>query len=144
MEVSNIMIEMLKKHEGLRTKAYKAVSTEKYYTIGYGHYGADVKADMTITEEQAEQLLRKDLASFERFVNKLGVCKTQGQFDALVDFAFNCGTAALSGSTLLKKIRAASPLGDIQKEFLKWNKSGGKVLPGLENRRKWEAQRYAE
>lgn len=144
MEASKQMIEALKGFEGLRTKAYKAVKTEHYYTIGYGHYGADVKAGMTITAQEAEKMLLKDLMSFEKFVNGLNVCKTQGQYDALVDFVFNCGTAALSGSTLLRKIRANATLQEIQNEFRKWNKSGGKVLAGLVRRREWEAQRYAE
>lgn len=142
MEVSRTMIEALKRFEGLRTKAYKAVKTEKYYTIGYGHYGPDVKSGAVITEKQAEELLRKDLATCEAFVNRLNVCRTQGQYDALVDFAFNCGTAALSRSTLLKKIRRNAPETEILNEFRRWNKSGGRVLPGLVRRREWEAQRY--
>ena len=49
MKISENGISLIKSFEGLRLKAYKAVSTEEYYTIGYGHYGADVAADMVIT-----------------------------------------------------------------------------------------------
>ena len=43
MNVSENGLNIIRKYEGCRLTAYKAVSTEKYYTIGYGHYGADVK-----------------------------------------------------------------------------------------------------
>ena len=98
-------------------KAYKPVKTERYYTIGYGHYGSDVKANQVITEKQAENLLKKDLEKFEAYVNKLDVCKKQCCFDSLVDFSFNLGTAALGRSTLLKYIRARKPEQYIREEF---------------------------
>lgn len=144
MEASRILINALKQFEGLRLKAYKAVKTEKHFTIGYGHYGSDVMPGAVITEPEAERLLRLDLQKAERYVNSLGVCRTQGQYDALVDFAYNCGISALAKSTLLKKIRAGAKLANIQAEFRRWNKSGGKVLPGLTKRREWEAKRWAE
>lgn len=144
MEASRILIDALKQFEGLRLRAYKAVKTERYYTIGYGHYGSDVMPGAVITEPEAERLLRLDLQKAERYVNSLGVCRTQGQYDALVDFSFNCGISALAKSTLLKKIRAGAKTADIQAEFRRWNKSGGKVLPGLTKRREWEAKRWAE
>lgn len=144
MEASQILIDALKQFEGLRLKAYKAVKTEKYFTIGYGHYGSDVMPGTVITEPEAERLLRLDLQKTEQYVNSLGVCKTQGQYDALVDFAYNCGISALAKSMLLKKIRTGAKTCDIQAEFRRWNKSGGKVLPGLTKRREWEARRWAE
>ena len=61
MKISKDGIELIKSYEGLRLKAYKPVATEKYYTIGYGHYGADVDADMVITKEQANLYLYKDV-----------------------------------------------------------------------------------
>ena len=95
MKISDAGINLIKSFEGLRLKAYKPVSTEKYYTIGYGHYGADVKQDMTITQEYADALLRLDLDRFERAVNSYQRNWTQNQFDALVSFTFNCGVANL-------------------------------------------------
>ncbi len=61
MKSSELLIKKIKEFEGLSLKAYKPVPTEKFYTIGYGHYGADVKKNQVITEKQAEELLRKDL-----------------------------------------------------------------------------------
>lgn len=135
-------INQIKKFEGLSLRAYKPVPTERFYTIGYGHYGADVKANQVITEKEAESLLRKDLEKFEDYVNKLDVCKRYFEFASLVDFAFNLGTAALGRSTLLKYIRQGKPEQYIRGEFAKWVNSKGMRLKGLVIRRQWEADRY--
>ena len=142
MKSSDLLIRKIKEFEGLSLKAYKPVPTEKFYTIGYGHYGADVKANQVITEKEAESLLRKDLEKFEDYVNNLGVCKRYSEFASLTDFAFNLGTAALGRSTLLKYIRANKPEQYIRGEFAKWVNSGGVPLRGLKIRRQWEADRY--
>ena len=86
-------IELIKSFEGCRLTAYKAVSTEQYYTIGYGHYGSDVYAGMTITQSQAEDMLKNDLKKYEGYVNTFlnnnGIDVNQNQFDALVSFTYN-------------------------------------------------------
>ncbi len=74
-------------------------------------------------------------------MNRLAGKVTQAQFDAMVGFAFNCGEAALKSSTLLKKHLAGDHAG-AAKEFARWNKGGGKVLPGLVKRRAAEAALY--
>ena len=129
--------------EGLRLKAYKPDPKEKFWTIGYGHYGADVKEGMTITKEQAEQFFINDLKRFEDFVNvnvKVGL--NQNQFDALVSFAYNCGCGNLQKSTLLKKLN----LGDYKgasDEFLKWTRgASGVPLQGLVKRRQQEREMF--
>ena len=135
-------INQIKKFEGLSLRAYKPVSTERFYTIGYGHYGADVKANQVITEKEAESILRRDLEKFEDYVNNLNVCKRYSEFASLTDFAFNLGTAALGRSTLLKYIRQGKPEQYIRGEFAKWVNSKGMRLKGLVIRRQWEADRY--
>lgn len=132
MKLSKAGINLIKKYEGLRLKAYKPVPTEKYYTIGYGHYGADISRETIITETQAEELLRADLDKFERAVVSLNRKWTQNQFDALVSFAFNCGAANL------KKLVANRDILQIADAFLLYNKAGGKTLNGLIRRRKEE------
>lgn len=144
MKVSDISIEKIKGFEGLRLEAYK--DSGGVWTIGYGHtFG--VKAGQKITAEQAETLLRGDLLPCEKTVTGLGIW-TQGQFDALVDFAFNLGIDALMKSTLLRKIRLNATQGEITAEFLRWNKIhvNGKVVASKwqTSRREWEAQRYYE
>jgi len=74
-------------------------------------------------------------------VNKLGGKMTQGQFDALVSFAFNLGIGALAKSTLLKKHLVGDYAG-AAREFAKWKFGGGKVLAGLVKRRAAEARLY--
>jgi lysozyme len=71
----------------------------------------------------------------------MGGRMSQGQFDAMVSFAFNCGEAALRSSTLLKKHLVGDYAG-AAKEFARWNRGGGKVLPGLVKRRAAEAALY--
>ena len=141
---SNLLIQKLKGFEGLRLVAYKPTKAERWYTIGYGHSAGDVRAGMRITKEKAEELLRRDLFFVERFVNGIPKVQTQGQFDALVSFAYNVGVGKLKASTLLKKIMHDAPKTEIQKEFLRWATSGGKRLAGLVKRRSWEAERWAE
>lgn len=143
LRVSNLLIQKLKEFEGLRLVAYKPTKAEPCYTIGYGHSAGDVRSGMRITEEKAEELLRRDLFFVEKFVNGIPKVRTQGQFDALVSFAYNVGVGKLKASTLLKKIMLDAPTADIQKEFLRWTTSGGKRLAGLLKRRRWEAERYA-
>lgn len=138
-KISQMAVDMIKKFEGFRADAYKCPAG--VWTIGFGTT-KNVKAGMKVTKEQAEELLRKDLVIFENYVNKLGVCKTQHQFDALVDFAYNCGCGSLGASTLLKYIKEGKKKADIQAQFRRWNKGGGKVLPGLVKRREYEAELF--
>ena len=77
-------LNLIKKYEGLRLTAYKPVKTEKYWTIGYGHYSKDVTEGMTITEAQAEELLKQDLSVAEDAVSAMGRA-ARIQLAALVD-----------------------------------------------------------
>ena len=139
MKSSELLLNKIIDFEGCKLTAYKCPAG--VWTIGVGHTKG-VKQGQTITEAQAMSLLKGDLLPCENYVNNLGVCKTQAEFDAIVDFAFNLGTAALGRSTLLKYIRAKKPEQYIRGEFAKWVKSGGKTLAGLVKRRAWEADRY--
>ena len=139
MKSSELLISKIIEFEGCKLTAYKCPAG--IWTIGVGHTKG-VKQGQTITKEQAMTLLRGDLLSCENYVNNLGVCKTQAEFDAIVDFAFNLGTAALGRSTLLKYIRAKKPEQYIRGEFAKWVNSKGIRLKGLVIRRQWEADRY--
>ena len=100
---------------------------------------------MKITRERADELLMADLDRFERYVDRAAPKATDGQFAALVSFAYNLGEAALGGSTLLKKHLRGDPTAAA--EFLKWNKAkvSGKLtaLSGLTRRRVAESKLYA-
>lgn len=132
MTTSQKGIDLIKQFEGCRLKAYKAIPSEKYFTIGYGHYGADVVEGMTISQADAEEFLRRDLGKFEAYVEKTGLKLNQNQFDALVSFTYNCGPGNLL------KLVAGRTIPQIGSAILKYNKAGGKVLKGLTRRREAE------
>lgn len=136
MDISQNGLDIIKRNEGLRLTAYKAVKNEQYYTIGYGHYGADVTAGMTISQEQAEDYLKADCASAVKAVNALGLALNQNQFDALVSFAYNCGAGNL------RKLCNGRTIEEIGEKIVLYNKSGGKVLSGLVRRRAEEQALY--
>lgn len=133
---------LIKQFEGCRLTAYKPVPTERYYTIGYGHYGADVQPDQTITQAEADTLLRHDLAHFEACINAENLVISQNQFDALVSLCYNIGENNLRSSTLLKKVKADAADPTIADEFVRWNRAGTTVLAGLTRRRRAEAELY--
>lgn len=137
MRASDILIEAIKGFEGFRAEAYKCPAG--VWTIGYGHTGG-VKKGQRVSPARAEELLLADLRSAEESVSRLGVARTQGQYDALVDLTYNCGD--MSKSTLVRKIREGAGKDEITKEFMRWVHSDGKVLPGLMKRRAWDADRF--
>ena len=146
MKSSQILIDKIKMMETGGKPILEAIwdKTGKVWMIGYGHSPGDVKQGDKITAQQAEDLLKKDLEKFERYASVVRGIRTQGQFDAVVDFMYNCGVGNWNKSTLKKYIEAGRKTYEIQKEFLKWTKSGGIELGGLVTRRIWEANRFAE
>lgn len=145
MKSSVILIEAIKRFECNGKPILEAIwdKTGKVWMIGYGHSSGDVKQGDRITAQQAEDLLRKDLQMFEKYASVVRGVKTQEQFDAVVDFMYNCGVANFNKSTLKKYIESGRKTWEIQKEFLRWTKSGGVELGGLVTRRIWEANRFA-
>ncbi|MEB2843820.1 lysozyme [Endobacterium cereale] len=137
-------LTIIKNSEGLKLRAYLCPANVP--TIGYGTTAGLTKADVgkkTITEAEAERLLKADVAGFEKDVAKLvKVPITDDQFGALVSFAYNLGAGALASSTLLKRINAKASMSDIQASWLQWNKArvNGKLtaLRGLTIRRQAE------
>ena len=148
MQVSQKGIELVKRYEGFISKTY--LCPAGYKTIGFGHRTDEMT---TITEPEAENLLRRDLNKFASKISysleqdKIKV--NQNQFDALCSFAFNLGYSALVFSTLWKKLKVGDFDG-ASAEFLKWvyitkTIDGEKVkirLKGLETRRKAEQELF--
>jgi lysozyme len=144
MKASQKLIDQIKKSEALRLTAYQ--DAKGVWTIGYGHT-AGVKRGDRCTQFQAEQWLKEDLADFERYVNtRVRNIRTQGQFDAVVDFCYNVGygVKGFGGSTLKQYIETGRKCYEIQQQFLRWVNSGGKFLGGLYSRRIWEAACWAD
>lgn len=127
MKVSSHGIALIREFEGFLSKAYKCPAG--VWTIGYGstHYedGQAVKSGDVISQAYAEKLLQHDVAVIERqlirALNADEIIVSQGQFDALVDFAYNLGASKLVNSTLWKKLKAKD-YESAANEFLIWNK----------------------
>jgi GH24 family phage-related lysozyme (muramidase) len=115
--------------------------------VGVGHLIGDGKTlpdewNRTFTLEEVYAILAKDVARFERGVERfITVPLTQGEFDCCISFAFNLGLGTLQRSTFRTKLNRGDKEGAIE-SLLKYNKAGGKVLKGLDNRRKDEAAMF--
>ena len=153
MNLSPAAIKVICHHEGIRFKPYRCPA--QLWTIGVGHvlYPDQAKIPMdqrgayplrpednrTFSKDEVDGILRSDLQRFERGVGQLiPVALTQGQFDACVSFAFNVGLGTLQRSTFRQKVLRGEKDAAIA-SLLQYCKAGGKVLRGLENRRKDEA-----
>ena len=163
MNVSDECLAMIKHHEGVRFKPYRCPA--QLWTVGVGHVLYPEQAKLPVWREGAKEgsrmawalrhehqrafskdevdsILSNDLRHFERGVLRLcPVDLTQGQFDALVSFAFNAGLGNLQRSQLRMKTNRGDKAG-AAKQFMKWTRGGGRVLPGLVKRRRDEAALY--
>lgn len=141
-KTSQTGVFMIKSFEGCRLTAYKAAPTEIYWTIGWGHYGPDVKPGMTITQAEADEILVDDVAvKGEKYVNDtsfvpISAQLNQNQFDALVSFCFNCG------GQNLKTLCSGRTLAQIAEHITAYDKSSGKPLAGLTRRRAAELELF--
>jgi lysozyme len=157
VKVSAAAIDMIKHHEGVRTKPYRCPAL--LWTVGVGHVidptHAAVKYeerkslpvpagwDRALTMGEVDAILAQDLGRFERGVARLcpAAVGHQGIFDALVSFSFNVGLGNLQRSGLRMKTNRGD-FEEAAEEFMKWTKAAGKVLPGLVKRRKDERAMY--
>ncbi len=157
MKVSAAAIDMIKHHEGVRTKPYRCPAL--LWTVGCGHVidptHAAVKYeerkslsvpagwDRALTMDEVDRILSQDLGRFERGVVRLcpAAVGRQGVFDSLVSFAFNVGLGNLQRSSLRMKTNRGE-FEEAADEFLKWTKAAGRVLPGLVKRRNDERAMY--
>jgi lysozyme len=140
--VSQRGLDLIKKYEGFSAHAYKPVPGEKFWTVGYGHYGPDVHPTTHVTLSHATRLLRADVRDAERAVDRLvKVPINQNRFDALVSLCYNIGSGAFAGSTVLRElnrrhyVRAALGFG-------MWVRGANGRLPGLVKRRAAEARLF--
>ena len=139
MEISKKGVDLIKKFEGCKLKAYKCPAG--IWTIGYGHTN-NVRPDDMITFADAEKLLRVDLVIHSNNVKKLvKVPLTQCQFDALVCFEYNVGYNAFKNSTLLKLLNQ-NKYDEASNQFERWVFAGNQKLQGLINRRKAEKELF--
>ena len=141
MKTSSKGLNLIESFEGCVLKAYKCPAG--VWTIGVGSTqyadGSRVKEGQTLpNKEAALELLAKTIVSYEYTVNNLKVELTQNEFDALVCLCYNIGSGNFVSSTLVKMLKSGEPKTEIAKQFLRWNKAGGKELAGLTRRRQAE------
>ena len=134
-------MQLIKKWEGCRLTAYKPVATEKYWTIGWGHYGSDVREGDVITQAEADALLVSDCHTSANAVDNpnyvpLTAQLNENQRDALISFAFNCGVGNL------QKLCANRSLQQIRDAMAKYTYAGGQSLTGLQRRRAEEQELF--
>ena len=139
---------MIKHHEGVRLKPYRCPA--KLWTVGVGHvlypdqgrlpldqrdaFPLKAEDNRVFSGTEVDGILSSDLIRFEVGVAKLfPMVLAQGQFDALVSFAFNLGLGGVQRSTLRQKVLRGEV--EAADEFLKFTRGGGKILPGLVKRR---------
>lgn len=144
MDIITLLIEF----EGLKTNAYKCPAGVWTIGIGSTHYedGSPVKEGDTITKEKAIEMCRLDVLNFRLSVSRmLPSTLPSGAIDACTLFAYNVGLGAANKSTLFKVInKDPRNLTEIHTQFARWNKGGGKVLPGLVKRREREYRIYED
>ena len=154
MTLDNKGYLLIANFEGLRLKPY--LCSAGVPTIGYGStfYPSGRKVtmrDKPITQETAFWMLKQVANMFAKDVDSLVTSNiNQNQFNALVSFAFNLGSdidadnipEGLGDSRLLRRVNANPNDPEIAREFVKWNKAGGRVLDGLTKRRLKEAELY--
>jgi lysozyme len=156
MSLDKRVIDMISHHEGIRVRPYQCPAL--IWTVGVGHVIdqshikiplAERKAlpipsgwDRTLSMGEVDEILAKDLQSFESGVRRL--CPdglTPGRLGALTSFAFNVGLGNLQRSTIRMKHNRGDYDGAAE-SFMMWTKAGGKELKGLVNRRKDEKALY--
>jgi type VI secretion system secreted protein VgrG len=156
MTLSPQGIDWLKQVEGQRLQPYDDQTGKPIShwvagaTIGYGHLIARTEWERLgkgITLAEAEQLLRQDLEPFERAVNRcINVAPSQPQFDAMTILCYNIGPANFTRSSVVKLIndpQAITTFSGLEAAWMAWNRSQGKVMRGLVNRRNAEWQMYS-
>jgi lysozyme len=144
MKTSQAGLDLIAKYEGIRLKAYKCSAGVLTIGIGSTRYedGSPVQAgDVLPSEAAAYKLFANTLGQYERAVSKLSGLK-QCQFDALVSLCYNIGVGAFGKSTVFKRVANNPDDPTIRDALMMWNRAGGKVIQGLTNRRKAEADHY--
>ena len=133
--ISDNGLQFKKAWEQFRGTAYKATPNEKYWTIGWGHYGPDVKEGQKITEGQGLILLNKDMQWAVKAVDAVAhESLTQGQFDAVCDLVFNAGVGVIAANTGTGRALRAGDTATLLAKLALFINQNGKPVLGLRRR----------
>ena len=141
-KVNQAGLDLIKSFEGLFLKPYLdpiQIPTIGYGTIKYPNGAKVTMADAVITQDQASEYLEFEVEEKSENITRMTkINLNDNEFAALTSFAYNVGWPALEKSTLMKLLNAGADRVAVADQFLRWDKAGGKVLPGLTRRRKAE------
>jgi lysozyme len=131
-------IQFIHGKESCELKAYR--DSGGVWSIGWGHTGPDVHEGLVITQEQADELFRKDAAEFVRLVNlSLKVPVHQAQYNALLSLTYNGGIK----KDLFAAVNKCGTQEEIRAQFMRWVRDRrGTTLRGLKIRRTQEADMF--
>jgi lysozyme len=139
MKISDAGIALIREWEGCKLEAYK--DGGGVVTIGVGHTGPDVKMGQTISQFEADEMLKMDLEDHD-ITPFLDACPTkQNEYDAMTSLAFNIGLERFRNSTVLKRHKLGNKMGAAN-AFLLWHFDNGKSVAGLMRRREAERRLY--
>ncbi len=153
MRISSEAFEMIKRWEGCPTRMINGQRMAVPYrdavgiwTIGYGFITVHGRKVTAYTEPMTMQQVDVEfLRQLQKYINGvdevLEVEVTPSQLGALTSFAYNLGVSAFQRSTLLRKINACE-WDEVERQFLRWNRAGGRKLKGLTRRRQAEADMF--
>ena len=139
-------LDTIQQFEGLKLKAYK--DSVGIWTVGFGNIfnldtGNPIKEGDEISLETAERWLKIEVDNLQAKMRKvITVPLNDNQWTALTSLAYNIGFGAFKRSTLLRLLNAGASKEEVAKQFLRWNKAGGKEIKGLTNRRQAEYNLY--
>ena len=146
---SDACIEVIKNFEGFAKYPYE---DNGQYSVGYGTRcpEEDLERYMNegITKEEATELLKEFVVSFENYINKFtskyNLELTQHQFDALLSFTYNVGNGWMSdtGAVFTQAVINQATGNEFIFAMTMWCMSGGKISTGHINRRHCEANMY--
>lgn len=135
-KINTLGLDLIKQFEGRSLRAYQ--DSVGVWTVGYGSTN-NVKPGDVIGVDEAEERLKSDVSEAEGWVNfAVSAPVNENEFSALVSFTFNLGYGNLVKSTLLRLLNGDATKSTVAEQFLRWNKAGGKILPGLTRRRQAE------
>ena len=145
MRIPRQAIEIVKKWEGFRPTAYQdavGIWTIGYGTTGKAGVGIVPHIGMTITERDAEFYLIQTLEKFAKQIRPaITAPMNDNEWSAFLSLAYNIGPGAFIESTALRRFNDGDKMGAAQ-AILWWNKAGGRVLRGLERRRRDEVELF--
>lgn len=144
MQMTDTGLRLIMKYEGFRSRAYR--DPVGIWTIGYGHTSRagwpHVHKGLVVTRTQGREIFRRDVETFAEGVRRLvKVELSDGQFSALVSFAYNVGLGGLARSSVLRAVNEKR-FAAVPRRLALWVKAGGRRLPGLVKRRAAEGAMF--